>query len=261
MSLRTLLDLANVRSMLPRSEEAEWSDSCNLSEKFYSYFKLPNALFLNHRLIYGYLKQILDPEGINSILDVGCGGGDLLEYLAFRLERDGFRFSLTGVDTNAAAAALAKRRTRAWRNVRVLCGQAKEVDGSYHMAVVSQVLHHLSPADAASLLKFVYGTVSRGIVISDFVRSRAAYWLVKAGVYLTTNDGVHRHDGPLSVLRSYSDQEIGGLMREAGIRTFNIRNAFPRKFVIIPNGQVSYSEGMEAGNLRADEQMEGAASG
>ncbi len=246
--------------MLPRSEEAEWSDSCNVSEKFYSYFKLPNTLFLNHRLIYGYLKQFLDQEGDSSILDVGCGGGDLLEYLAFRLERDGFRFCLTGVDSNAAAVALAKGRTKAWRNVRVVCGRAEEVEGSYHVAVVSQVLHHLSPADASSLLRFVYGTVSRGIVISDFIRSRAAYWLVKAGVYLTTNDGVHRHDGPLSVLRSFTDKEIGRLLREAGIRSFNIRNAFPRKFIIIPKGQESYSEGMEAGNLRAEEQVTGAAS-
>ena len=244
MSLRTLLDLANVRSMLPRSEEKEWSDSCNVSEKFYAYFKLPNALFLNHRLIYGYLKKFLDREGDNSILDVGCGG-DLLQYLAFRLEKDGFRFSMTGVDANAVAVALAKARTKAWRNVRVVCGQAEEVDGSYHVAVVSQVLHHLSPADASHMLKFVYGTVSRGIVISDFVRSRAAFWLVKAGVYLTTNDGMHRHDGPLSVLRSYTDEEIGRLMRKAGIRSFNIRNAFPRKFIIIPKGQESNSDGME----------------
>jgi 2-polyprenyl-3-methyl-5-hydroxy-6-metoxy-1,4-benzoquinol methylase len=232
-----------------------------VSEKFYSYFKLPNALFLNHRLIYGYLKQILDPEGINSILDVGCGGGDLLEYLALRLERDGFRFSLTGVDANSAAVALAKRRTKAWRNVRVVRGRAEEVEGSYQVAVVSQVLHHLSPADASSMLKFVYGAVSRGIVISDFVRSRAAYWLVKAGVYLTTNDGVHRHDGPLSVLRSYTDKEIGRLMREAGIRRFSIHKAFPRKFIIIPKGQESNSEGMGAGNLRVEEQMTGAAHG
>ncbi|MBZ5670316.1 MAG: methyltransferase domain-containing protein [Acidobacteriia bacterium] len=236
MSLRNLWDLAKVRSMLPRSEEKEWSDSSGVSEKFYAYFKLPNALFLNRRLIYGYLKKFLDREGDNSILDVGCGG-DLLQYLAFRLEKDGFRFSMTGVDANAVAVALAKARTKAWRNVRVVCGQAEEVDGSYHVAVVSQVLHHLSPADASYMLKFVYGTVSRGIVISDFVRSRAAYWLVKAGIYLTTNDGVHRHDGPLSVLRSYADEEIGRLMREAGIRSFSIRNVLPRKFIIIPRGR------------------------
>jgi SAM-dependent methyltransferase len=116
--------------MLPRSEEKEWSDSLNVSERFYSYFKLPNSLFLNHRLIYAYLNKFLDREGDSSILDVGCGGGDLLQYLALRLEKDGFRFSLTGVDANAAAAALAKRRTKAWRNVRVLCGQAKVVEGN-----------------------------------------------------------------------------------------------------------------------------------
>ncbi len=53
---------------------------------------------LNRRLIYDFLKKFLNREGNNSILHVGCGGGDVLTYLASRLEKNGFRFSLTGVD-------------------------------------------------------------------------------------------------------------------------------------------------------------------
>jgi len=218
---------------LRRSEEREWSETCDVSPDFFAYFKLPNALFMNHRLIYGFLKGFLNREKENSILDVGCGGGDLLQYLAVHLRKDGFRFSLTGVDVNLAAVGVAQARTKAWRKVRVIYGPVEEAGGFYDAAVASQILHHLSPSDAPKLLKSVYARVSRGIVISDLVRSRAAYWLVKAAVYATTTDRMHRHDGPLSVLRSYTDDEIGRMMKEVGISSFSIRNLFPRKFLVV----------------------------
>jgi 2-polyprenyl-3-methyl-5-hydroxy-6-metoxy-1,4-benzoquinol methylase len=217
----------------PRSEEREWSETCDVGAQFFGYFGIANTLFLNHRLIYGFLKRFLDREKKNSILDVGCGGGDLLQYLAVHLRKEGFRFSLTGVDVNSAAVGVAEARTKAWREVRVIHGQVEEAGGFYDAAVASQVLHHLSPSDAAAMLKSVYARISRGIVISDLLRSRAAYWLVKAAVYATTTDRMHRHDGPLSVLRSYSDEEIGRMMKEAGVSSFSIRNLFPRKFIVV----------------------------
>lgn len=219
--------------MPPRSAEKEWSDFPGMTREFFAYFKLPNTIFLNRNLIYGFLKSSLKRDGINSILDFGCGGGDLLAYLASRLEKDGFQYSLTGIDTDPAAVSMAKARTGACRNVRVLCGTAEKLNDFYDLAIVSQILHHHSPQAASKMLKLLYGKVSRKIVISDFVRSRTAYWLVKAVVYLTTADEIHRHDGPLSVLRSYTNEEIRWLMQEAGIGSFSIRSIFPRKFVII----------------------------
>ena len=225
--------LFSLRFMLPRSKEKEWSDFPGMTREFFAYFKLPNTVLLTRNLIYAFLKSSLDPQGNNSILDVGCGGGDLLEYLAIRLEKDGFQSSLTGIDADAAAVSLAKARTEAFGNVRVICGRAEKLEGFYDMAVMSLFLHHHSPRDASNMLRFLCGRVSRKIVISDFVRSRTTYWLVKAFVYLTTVNKIHRHDGPLSVLRSYTDKEIRWLMREAGICSFTIRDIFLRKFVVI----------------------------
>jgi 2-polyprenyl-3-methyl-5-hydroxy-6-metoxy-1,4-benzoquinol methylase len=234
--LEKVCNLIDAHCKLRRSEEREWSETHDVSPEFFGYFRIPNSLFLNHRLIYGFLKGFLDRERENSILDVGCGGGDLMQYLAVHLRKDGFRFSLTGVDVNSAAVGVAEARTKAWRNARVIYGQVEETGGIYDVAVASQILHHFSPADAANMLKSVYAKVSRGIVISDLLRSRAAYWLVKAAVYATTTDRMHRHDGPLSVLRSYTDEEIGRIMKDAGISSFSIRNLFPRKFIVVAKG-------------------------
>ena len=236
MKFRSFRHLVDFRE-LARSEEAEWSDSLSVNPEFFSYFRLPNTLFLNHRLIYGCMKRFLSRDKENSILDVGCGGGDLLQYLAAHLAKDGYQFSLTGVDVNAAAVSVAQAQTQHWRNVRVIWGQAEEFGGYYDTAILSQVLHHLSPPNAMSMLKSVYARVSRGIVISDFVRSRVAYWLVKAAVYATTTDETHRHDGPLSVMRSYTDGEIDQLMKGAGIDTFSIRTIYPRKFIVVTRFQ------------------------
>lgn len=57
----------------------------------------PSVRFRNH-LIVGAVRRILDPFKDSSLLDVGCGNGDLLKELESRLCLDREKFILSGYD-------------------------------------------------------------------------------------------------------------------------------------------------------------------
>ncbi|MCY7359419.1 MAG: SAM-dependent methyltransferase [Rudanella sp.] len=55
----------------------------------------PLADFLSSRLI-----NLLNPEQVVSVLDPACGDGELLLSISTQLASAGFRFSLSGYDSN-----------------------------------------------------------------------------------------------------------------------------------------------------------------
>jgi hypothetical protein len=95
------------------------------------------------------------------------------------------------------------------------------------------MFHHLEKKEASNLLRDLYKITNKRIIISDFIRSKLSYWIIKTIVYITTTNYINRVDGPISVLRAYSDKEIKEILNNAEIKKYKIYNIFPRKFIII----------------------------
>ena len=112
-------------------------------------------------------------------------------------------------------------------------GRGKGALGQFDMVIASQMLHHLGPQEVISFLRTVYGKAKIGIVISDFSRSLFGYRLIKLFMYLTFADRIHRHDGPLSILRAYTGREVREMLYMADVRNFTIHNFLFRKIIVI----------------------------
>lgn len=224
--------------MLPRAMVKELADLPieNLDEfnSSVQYFKKTNKLFFNYWLIYFNLRPFLNKETINKIVDFGTGIGDLPVYLAEKLKQKKINYFITGIDTNAQVISLAKNEVKNYRNIKVVCCNLNDLVERFDIAIASQVFHHLSPGEAVDFLKTAYTKVDNALIISDLIRSKLVYWLVKGFVFLTTTNKINRYDGAVSVLRCYNDGEIKQLLHQADIKNFKIRNIFFRKFIIIP---------------------------
>ena len=158
-----------------------------------------------------------------SVLDVGCGAGDIPLALADRARRAGRQLRFVAVDARPEVleAAIALEPRLAGGDVELHVADGRRLpfpDHAFDVAHTSMVLHHLEPPDAISLLGELRRVARRGVVVNDLARSRIAVagaWLMG---HLLTANRFTRNDAPLSVRRAYRPAEMRSLLVAAGLR-------------------------------------------
>lgn len=93
------------------------------------------------------------PRPCGSVLDVGCGQGELLAALAPHAHR------VVGVEIDDAVRVRAERRCAGLVNVSITGGRWSDVVGPFDAITMIAVLHHL---DAEEALRDVCGLLSPG---------------------------------------------------------------------------------------------------
>jgi 2-polyprenyl-3-methyl-5-hydroxy-6-metoxy-1,4-benzoquinol methylase len=166
-----------------------------------------------------FLERHREPRPLR-LLDVGTGGGDIPVAVVRWARRRGRPVSVLGLDLSPAVLAFARATARAAPEVRLVAAEALTPPvrpGGVDVAVCSLMLHHLPEPAVVRLLGVLASVTRLGFVVSDLRRSRSA-WL--AAWLLTRTIGRHRvtrHDGPLSVRRAYTPEELARLAAAAGL--------------------------------------------
>jgi len=103
------------------------------------------------------LLRCIREKGLNTktILDVGCGTGELERNLANQLE-------VVGVDLTVSMLRVAKDRYRDCEFMRASCNKLPFRDSVFTMVLVVNVLHHLKLNDRQALFSEVSKTLARG---------------------------------------------------------------------------------------------------
>lgn len=191
------------------------------------------------RSIRTYLRPILDSSPTARVLDVGTGNGDTLRAIQRWASRGRGRWTGVGVDIQPQIATIARRRHDA--STGVVVGDAIQLpfaDNSFDVSLTVLTLHHFSDPDARLLLREM-ARVTRGLVlVSDLERCRMNYLGARALAATVWRDNrLTRNDGPLSVLRSFTVEELQRLGRDAGIANPTVRRHHP--FRLILSGHVA----------------------
>jgi SAM-dependent methyltransferase len=179
-----------------------------------------NRWFLGYRPTLAWLARL--PRGLRdpvNILDVGCGGGDLLRQIASWARRRGIVVQLTGIDLNPYAARAAAEFTPKEHGITWVTGDAlvyrpaKPVD----IVISSLTAHHLEDEEIVELLRWMEVTARMGWFLNDLERSerssRMFGWL--AGVVKWHR--FVRHDGPVSFRRAFREEDWVRLLTTAKI--------------------------------------------
>lgn len=181
-------------------------------DRTYAQFALVNRAVSGWRGIY--LSQLRPklrgtPAGSTAtLLDIGCGGGDVTAMLSRWAARDGLRLEITAIDPDPRASRFAERNTGPGLSFRLATSAELAREGrSYDFVVSNHVLHHLSPDGLPGFLAESAALCRGKVIHNDIRRSPAAYAFFFAASWPFMGSYI-RPDGLTSIRRSYTPAEL-----------------------------------------------------
>ena len=167
------------------------------------------------------VRQALRPFSADTVLDVGCGSGDIARALRREYRTTGRSVTFTCIDYNRELLDIAQRMEPPDAGITYVAGDALHLpfdDGSFDVAMCNLTLHHFDPQSAVTLLRELRRVSRIAPVVTDLQRSLAAFAATYAFSRIFTKNRLTRHDGPLSARRAYTPHEALHLARSAGWR-------------------------------------------
>ena len=167
------------------------------------------------------------------VLDVGFGDGDMLRRIARWAARRGHTVELVGVDLNPRSELAALAHTPPDIAIRWVTGDYADLASEpWDVVISSLVAHHMTHPQLLDFLRFMDTHARAGWLINDLHRHRFAH----AGFpLLATLFGWHnivRHDGTLSIARSYRPGEWPPILAEAGVSGAQVIRVFPFRLCV-----------------------------
>jgi hypothetical protein len=101
------------------------------------------------------------------------------------------------------------------------------------VTICTLTLHHFPEDEAVLLLREMKRVARDRVLVSDLERSRLNHLGARVLAHtLWRTNRLTRHDGPLSVLRSFTAPELLALGRRAGLRGPVVRRYMPWRLVL-----------------------------
>jgi ubiquinone/menaquinone biosynthesis C-methylase UbiE len=183
------------------------------------------------------------PVRLVKVLDVATGSADIPAAIVQWARRYGINIDVTAVDLNPLAVREAAAFAKKYPEITVSVADGLSLpfeDGSFDIVLCIKTLHHLSKDDTIRLLKEVNRVTSGGYIIMDLRRSWVAWGLITMITKIFTRNRITKHDGPMSVLRSYTVPEVDALAECAGLTGHTVvREPF---WLMVVTGRKSYNE-------------------
>lgn len=229
-------------SFSERSSEPEILDNYELSGNDLA--QNLHELALVNRYLGGYrclrygVKRLLPPgpsEKPLHILEAGCGGGDNLRYLAHWARKKNLRVTFTGLDANPQVVERAREWCRDYPEIRIEQGDLRDYDYRGRPADLicfNLVLHHLDDAALQGLLPRLRDQPG-AVLINDLHRSFIAYQAFRLFSRLMGFSYIGRHDGKLSIRKSFRAHEWKQMFIKSGISEYHIRWRWAFRYLVL----------------------------
>ena len=218
-------DLRTRASYLAEIMDEAGCDETRLANTYRDFDRV-NALLSGWRGLYTRrIRPVLQEAGSGAtVLDIGCGGGDVLRKLAVWAKQDGLTAHFIGADPDDRAIAYAKAAGES-ANLRfytAASGDLVNAGRCFTIVLSNHVLHHLTTAQVADLCADSQRLAERFALHADICRHPVAYtafpavgaWFRKS--YILT-------DGLASIRRSFTPEEL----RQVVPHGWHVQTAFP----------------------------------
>ena len=230
------LDLSFRADLAERMDQPDCSEA--LLRRTLAQFGAVNRMFARYRtLLKRHVLKDLATAGsrIFRLVDLGAGGCDIDRWLVDHCRRRGLKLRITAVERDARVLRFARAANTGYPEIELV--EADVMDGRIlagaDYVFANHLLHHLASAQCVELIRRIDQAGPRAYVLSDILRSRAAYrWYALAGPILFRRSFVVA-DGLASIRRSFTVPEANELLAAAAPKhPAEVRRMLPGRLVI-----------------------------
>jgi 2-polyprenyl-3-methyl-5-hydroxy-6-metoxy-1,4-benzoquinol methylase len=197
------------------------------------------------RPLHALYKQRGEQAGTQSakplrVLDIASGGGDVVLNLAQQAARHGLPIEFQGCDISPFSVRYANEQSNLLNeplngskvSFTLLNAISEPLPTGFDIIMCSLFLHHLSKADALTLLRKMAQAAQHMVLINDLRRTRLGYALAQLACRSLTRSRIVHIDGPLSVAAAFTGDEALALAAEAGLESADLTYHFPQRFLL-----------------------------
>jgi len=186
---------------------------------------LVNRTVFSYRPTLEWLEQFADgARAPLHIVDVGSGAGDMLRNIERWARAKKVAVRLTGVDRNPYAARAAREFGEDSSAIEWVTSDAYEYrpTAKIDLVISSLFTHHLEDAEIVEFLRWMEEVSTRGWFVNDLRRGRAPYYGFTLLARVMRWHRFVRHDGPVSVRRSFAVDDWARYASEAGLKSEDV---------------------------------------
>ncbi|MEH6408372.1 MAG: methyltransferase domain-containing protein, partial [Leeuwenhoekiella sp.] len=141
-----------------------------------------------------------------KIVDLGCGDGEMLRYIAKYTRKHNIKVKLIGMDLNSKSIQIARERSVNYPEIEYIQQDILTLNKdtfNCDIIVSTLTMHHFKNSEIELFLKRFYDLAGLGFVINDLHRSFIAYYLFHAFSRIFMKTYIARHDGLISIERAF----------------------------------------------------------
>jgi 2-polyprenyl-3-methyl-5-hydroxy-6-metoxy-1,4-benzoquinol methylase len=209
-----------------RSSATELMDTVSLppdvADETLRFLEMTNRRFGGTAILLRYLdewRSAWTADKRVTVLDVGTGAADIPVALVSWARSVGVALQVTGIDLAPDVVDVARRRTSGMHEITIEREQLSDVARAgrqFDVVVASLFLHHVLPDDTVQALRDLDRAARHGVIVGDLRRSPGALAAVSL-LSVVAGNAIVRHDGPLSVRRAFTVDELSRLAGDADL--------------------------------------------
>lgn len=200
-----------------RSKQVEILDNLELKgsemEAMLVDLKTVNKLLGGHKVTLSGIETLLQSipkDKLVTIVDIGCGDGDMLRKIADFSKKKKYSLSLIGIDANPHILKKAKDRSKAYPEITFKHHNILDEHAVSHfdIALCTLFLHHFTQEEGQLILEKLCQDAKVGVVVNDLQRNRLAFWLFRVFSSIFIKTAIAKHDGLVSIARAFKRNEL-----------------------------------------------------
>lgn len=218
-----MLDLST-RSTLPEKMDAPGVPEHETRQALRE-LEVVNELLGGYNVILHALDKLDWSAHEITIMDMGCGGGDILRSIAMWAKKRNHKVKLVGIDWNPVMTAYAAEKSNHYDNISYkTCSVFDDalLQEKTDITISSLFCHHFANKELVDLVSRMYRLAGLAVIINDLHRHWFAYHSIKMLTAAFSKTYLVKYDAPLSVARAFNRSDWQEILSLVGITNYTL---------------------------------------